>query len=174
MSEEEKAKEKIAYTAAVVTVSDRGAAGERADASGPALVGLLRDHGYEVVRTSIVPDERDLIEAELIACAEKDVALVLTTGGTGFSPRDVTPEATAAVCERMAPGIPEAMRAASMAITPRACLSREAAGIRGRTLIVNLPGSPKACRENIAAVIEPIAHGLRILRGGQADCAAGR
>ncbi len=97
---------------------------------------------------------------------------MLTTGGTGFSPRDVTPEATAAVCERMAPGIPEAMRAASMVITPRACLSREAAGICGRTLIVNLPGSPKAACENIEAVISVIAHGLRILRGGPADCAA--
>ena len=98
---------------------------------------------------------------------------MLTTGGTGFSPRDVTPEATAAVCERMAPGIPEAMRAASMQITDRACLSREVAGICGRTLVVNLPGSPKAALENVSAVIGPIAHGLRILRGGQADCAAG-
>lgn len=98
---------------------------------------------------------------------------MLTTGGTGFSPRDVTPEATAAVCERMAPGIPEAMRAASMQITDRACLSREAAGICGRTLVVNLPGSPKAALENVSAVIGPIAHGLRILRGGQVDCAAG-
>ena len=113
------------------------------------------------------------IERELRSCAEADVALVLTTGGTGFSPRDVTPEATAAVCERMAPGIPEAMRAASMQITDRACLSREAAGICGRTLVVNLPGSPKAALENVSAVIGPIAHGLRILRGGQADCAAG-
>ena len=160
------------YTAAVVTVSDRSSRGEREDGSGPVLVELLRTRGYEVVYTRVVPDERDVIERVLTDVAAADVALVLTTGGTGFSPRDVTPEATAAVCERMAPGIPEAMRAASMAITPRACLSREAAGIRGRTLIVNLPGSPKAARENIEAVIEPIAHGLRILRGGVADCAA--
>lgn len=165
--------QKVAYTAAVITVSDRGAAGEREDASGPALVALLAGRGYDVVRTAIVPDERTDIERELRSCAEADVALVLTTGGTGFSPRDVTPEATAAVCERMAPGIPEAMRAASMQITDRACLSREAAGICGRTLVVNLPGSPKAALENVAAVIGPIAHGLRILRGGQADCAAG-
>ena len=165
--------QKVAYTAAVITVSDRGAAGEREDASGPALVALLAGRGYDVVRTVIVPDERTDIERELRSCAEADVALVLTTGGTGFSPRDVTPEATAAVCERMAPGIPEAMRAASMQITDRACLSREAAGICGRTLVVNLPGSPKAALENVSAVIGPIAHGLRILRGGQADCAAG-
>ncbi len=160
------------YTAEVITVSDRSARGEREDGSGPVLVELLRACGYEVVGTRIVPDERGVIEDALVEAAAADTALVLTTGGTGFSPRDVTPEATAAVCERMAPGIPEAMRAASMAITPRACLSREAAGIRGRTLIVNLPGSPKAARENIEAVIDPIAHGLRILRGGPADCAS--
>ncbi len=161
----------VAYTAAVITVSDRSAAGAREDASGPALVELLNAHGYDVVSTAIVPDEKPQIEAALRAAVAADVALVLTTGGTGFSPRDVTPEATTAVCERMAPGIPEAMRAASMAITPRACLSREAAGICGRTLIVNLPGSPKAAQENIEAVIDPIAHGLRILRGGPVDCA---
>ena len=160
------------YTAAVITVSDRASRGEREDGSGPVLVELLRDRGYEVVDTRVVPDEQGVIERVLTDAAAADVALVLTTGGTGFSPRDVTPEATAAVCERMAPGIPEAMRAASMAITPRACLSREVAGIRGRTLIVNLPGSPRAARENIEAVIEPIAHGLRILRGGVADCSA--
>ncbi len=164
--------EKTVFTAAVVTVSDRSFAGEREDASGPALREFLAEKGYEVVSYNVVPDEAEAIAAELKCQVAAGVALVLTTGGTGFSPRDVTPEATAAVCERMAPGIPEAMRAASMAITPRACLSREAAGIRGRTLIVNLPGSPKAARENIEAVIDPIAHGLRILRGGPADCAS--
>ena len=122
--------QKVAYTAAVITVSDRGAAGEREDASGPALVALLAGRGYDVVRTAVVPDERTDIERELRSCAEADVALVLTTGGTGFSPRDVTPEATAAVCERMAPGIPEAMRAASMQITDRACLSRGGGHLR--------------------------------------------
>lgn len=160
------------YTAAVITVSDRGARGEREDASGPALAELLRARGYEVVATAIVPDEREQIEAALREQAAADVALVLTTGGTGFSPRDVTPEATAAVCERMAPGIPEAMRAASMGITPRACLSREVAGIVGRTLVVNLPGSPKAATENVEVVIGSLDHGLRMLRGGQANCAA--
>ncbi len=164
--------DKETYTAAVVTVSDRASRGEREDGSGPVLADLLRKNGYDVVGCSIVPDEQGVIEGELRRLVAADVALVLTTGGTGFSPRDVTPEATAVVCERMAPGIPEAMRAASMAITPRACLSREAAGICGRTLIVNLPGSPKAARENIEAVIGAVAHGLRILRGGPADCAA--
>ena len=164
--------EKTRYTAAVITVSDRGAAGEREDASGPALVALLKEHGYDVVRRAIVPDERTEIERELRSCVAADVALVLTTGGTGFSPRDVTPEATLAVCERLAPGIPEAMRAESMRITPHGCLSREAAGICAGTLIVNLPGSPKAAVENVSAVIRPIAHGLKMLRGGQADCAA--
>ncbi|MDY5270637.1 MogA/MoaB family molybdenum cofactor biosynthesis protein [Tractidigestivibacter sp.] len=161
-----------AYAASVITVSDRCSRGEREDASGPALVGLLVKRGYRVVSMSVVPDERPQIEAAIKEAAAGDVALVLTTGGTGFSSRDVTPEATCAVCERMAPGIPEAMRAASMAITPHACLSRETAGILGRTLVVNLPGSPKAACENISAVIGPIAHGLRILRSGPADCAA--
>ena len=162
----------VKYTAAVITVSDRSARGERADASGPALAGLLRERGYEVVHMGIVPDEQRDIERALREQAAADVALVLTTGGTGFSPRDVTPEATTAVCDRMAPGIPEAMRAASMAITPRGCLSRAAAGIVDRTLIVNLPGSPKAARENIEAVIDALEHGLLMLRGGPADCAA--
>lgn len=163
--------ETMQFTAAVVTVSDRCARGEREDASGPALKELLSKQGYSIVDARVVPDEQPVIEAALRELAGRDVALVVTTGGTGFSPRDVTPEATTAVCERMAPGVPEAMRAASMKITPRGCLSREVAGIAGGTLIVNLPGSPKAACENLSAVIDPIAHGLRILRGGPADCA---
>ena len=162
------------FEAAVVTVSDRCSRGEREDASGPALVELLKGSGYDVVAREVVPDEQARIERVLRALVARDVALVVTTGGTGFSPRDVTPEATAAVCERMVPGIPEAMRAASMAITPHGCLSREACGICGGSLVVNLPGSPKAACENLSAVIGPIAHGLRMLRGGQADCAAGK
>ena len=162
------------YTAKVITVSDRSYRGEREDAGGPAVRALLRQAGYEVGAAEIVPDERERIEAALKkASDEEKIALIVTTGGTGFAPRDVTPEATMAVCEKLAPGIPEAMRTASMQITDRACLSREAAGICGRTLVVNLPGSPKAALENVSAVIGPIAHGLRILRGGQADCAAG-
>ena len=164
----------MSYTAAILTISDKGARGEREDKSGPVLCELAAEHGYQVVYTALIPDEKDQIQAELIKCSDElHVNLVLTTGGTGFSPRDVTPEATLAVAERETRGIPEAMRAASMQITDRACLSREAAGICGRTLVVNLPGSPKAALENISAVIGPIAHGLRILRGGQADCAAG-
>ncbi|MBR3866902.1 MAG: MogA/MoaB family molybdenum cofactor biosynthesis protein [Butyricicoccus sp.] len=163
----------MSYTAAVITVSDKGARGERTDASGPALCALLAEKGFTVTHTALVPDEMEAITAELTACADRGITLVLTTGGTGFSPRDITPEATLAVVERLTPGIPEAMRAASMQITPRGCLSRSAAGIRGRTLIINLPGSPKAARENILAVIDPVQHGLEMLCGaGSADCAA--
>ena len=163
-----------AYTAAVITVSDKGFRGEREDTSGPALCAMLREAGWQVEYTAMVPDEKDMIRRELIACAdEKKLALVLTTGGTGFSPRDVTPEATLAVAERVCPGIPEAMRAESMKITPHGCLSRETAVIRGSTLIVNLPGSKKASTENLAAVIKPIRHGAEMLRSsGSADCAA--
>ena len=119
----------------------------------------------------IVPDEKADIRAALVRLAdERDIALIVTSGGTGFSPRDVTPEATQAVCERMAPGIPEAMRAASLAVTPRGMLSRGTAGIRGGTLIVNLPGSPKAARENLEAVLPALEHGLKMLLGGPADC----
>ena len=160
------------YTAAVITVSDRGSAGEREDLAGPLVRQMLVEEGYEVAYTSIVPDEHDLIARELVKCADElDVALAVTTGGTGFSPRDVTPEATIAVCERMTPGIPEAMRAESLKITNRAVLTRQQAGIRGRTLIVNLPGSPKAARENLAAVLPALGHGLEMLRGEGADCA---
>ncbi len=159
-------------TAAVVTVSDRSAQGLRPDGSGPVVGELLRAAGYEVMEYLVVPDEVEEIQDALRTLADEgDVALVVTTGGTGFAPRDVTPEATAAVCGRMAPGIPEAMRAASMAVTPRAMLSRGVAGLRGRTLIVNLPGSPKAARENLEAVLPALAHGLEMLRGGEADCA---
>ena len=160
------------FTAAVVTVSDRSFRGERPDGSGPVVRELLEKAGYRVVRLALVPDERREIEEVLTALADReDVALVVTTGGTGFAPRDVTPEATAAVCQRLTPGIPEAMRQASLTITARAMLSRAAAGIRGRTLIVNLPGSPKAARENLEAVLPALGHGLEMLRGGPADCA---
>ena len=145
------------YTAAVITVSDKGAKGEREDTSGPALVALLTENGYAVEYTALVPDEIADIQRELLLCAdEKRLHLVLTTGGTGFSPRDITPEATEGVIERRCPGIPEAMRAESMRITPMGCLSRETAGIRGKTLIINLPGSKKASTENFSAVIAPV------------------
>ena len=161
------------YTAAVITVSDKGSRGERVDTSGPNLVGILKEKGFAVTYTQIIPDDREMIKAELIKCAdEMNIALVLTTGGTGFSPRDITPEATMEVIERPTPGIPEAMRAESMKITPKGCLSRSSAGIRGRSLIINLPGSKKASQENILAVIDPVSHGLDMLYSeGSADCA---
>ena len=161
------------YTAAVITVSDKGFRGERKDTSGPALCAIAEEYGLKVAYQAMVPDESADIQRELIQCADElGISLVLTTGGTGFSPRDVTPEATKAVIERETPGIPEAMRAESMRITPRGCLSRSVAGIRGRTLIVNLPGSEKAARENILAVMEALLHGLDMLRSeGSADCA---
>ena len=162
------------YTAAVITVSDRCARNERADTSGPAVIAMLEEAGYLVTHISVIPDDMDVILSELLFCTgELDAALVITTGGTGFSPRDITPEATEAVIERAVPGIPEAMRFESMKHTNRACLSRAVAGIRNRTLIVNLPGSERAARENLAAVLEPIAHGLDTLRAtGPVDCAA--
>ena len=161
------------FTARVITVSDRSFRGERPDGGGPLVRRVLIDAGYDVDRIVIVPDEQEEIMAALIAAADADVALIVTTGGTGFSPRDVTPEATVAVCQRLAPGIPEAMRAASMAITPRAMLSRAAAGIRDRSLIINLPGSPKGTKENLEAVLPTLEHGLEMLRGKPGDCARG-
>ena len=160
------------YTAAVITVSDKGSRGERVDTSGPMLEKLVSEHGYQVIHTAIIPDDLEKIKSELIVCCdEQQAALVLTTGGTGFSPRDVTPEATKAVIVRETPGIPELMRAESMKITPRGCLSRSAAGIRGRSLIINLPGSEKAARENLLAVLDSLEHGLQMLYSeGSADC----
>ena len=161
------------FSAAVVTVSDRSFRGERPDQAGPLVAQLLRGAGYLVRETALVPDEQDQIEAVLRRLADGGgVQLVVTTGGTGFAPRDVTPEATLAVCDRLAPGIPEAMRYASMQLTDRAMLSRAQAGIRRGTLIVNLPGSPKAARENLEAVLPALAHGLEMLSGRPSDCAA--
>ncbi len=163
----------MSYKAAVITVSDKGYRGERIDTSGPAICAMLEAEGIEVCYTALVPDEAEMIQAELIKCADElKLPLVLTTGGTGFSPRDIPPEATLAVVERPTPGIPEAMRAESLKITPRGCLSRSAAGIRGRTLIINLPGSEKAAKENLNAVLSAVAHGLDMLASsGSADCA---
>ena len=162
----------MGWTAAVLTISDKGARGEREDTSGPALKEMLRRAGYEVVGGAVLPDERERIAGALREYARKGTALVLTTGGTGFSPRDITPEATLDVIEREAPGLAEAMRAESMRITPRGCLSRGVAGIAGRTLIVNLPGSERAAKENLAAILPALVHGLEMLMsGGSADCA---
>ena len=163
----------MSYTAAVITVSDKGYIGQREDTSGPNLCRILKENGYELVHTSIVPDDNEMIQKELIKCCDElRINLILTTGGTGFSPRDITPEATMAVVERPTPGIPEAMRAESMRITPKGCLSRSAAGIRKQSLIINLPGSKKASEENILAVIGAVDHGLEMLLSeGSADCA---
>ena len=157
---------------AVITISDKGYKGEREDTSGPALKEMLIENGFEVVYMSIIPDDCEKIKNELIKCSDElKIPLVLTTGGTGFSPKDITPEATLEIIERRTPGIPEAMRAYSMKITPRACLSREEAGIRKKTLIINLPGSKKASTENFSAVIEAVKHGIEmLLSSGSADC----
>ena len=158
--------------AVVVTVSDKGYAGLREDSSGPALRDLLRDLGAEVEEPRVVPDEQPLIEELLRGLADDGgVDLVLTTGGTGLAPRDRTPEATLAVIDRAAPGFPEAMRAASLAITPRAMLSRAAAGVRGSTLIINMPGSPKACREHFEVIADSLPHAIETLKGSAHDCA---
>ena len=133
---------------------------------------MLKNAGYEVTMTAIVPDEQVQIEEKLRQIADSgEVQLLVTTGGTGFAPRDVTPEATLAVCDRLTPGIPEAMRYASMQVTSRAMLSRAQAGIRKGTLIINLPGPPKAAKENLEAVLPAIGHGLEMLSGRPADCA---
>ena len=165
--------ENMKYKAAVITISDKGSRGERVDTSGPAICKMTEEEEFEVVYTNIVPDEMELIKSELIKCADElKVNLVLTTGGTGFSPRDITPEATLAVVERETRGIPEAMRSASLKITSRGCLSRSVAGIRKGTLIINLPGSEKAAKENLEAVLSSVKHGLEMLASkGSADCA---
>ncbi|MCB6500156.1 MogA/MoaB family molybdenum cofactor biosynthesis protein [Colidextribacter sp. 210702-DFI.3.9] len=157
---------------AVITLSDSGYAGKRADLSGPAIQEMVEERGWTVVQTTLLPDRREMLERELRRLCDGGLAdLILTTGGTGFSPNDVTPEATMAVVERPTPGIPEAMRYYSLQITPRAMLSRAAAGIRGRTLIVNLPGSPKAVRECLQAILPALDHGLEILKGTGGNCA---
>jgi molybdenum cofactor synthesis domain-containing protein len=151
----------------ILTISDRSAAGERSDLSGPALAQAVTDGlpGAEVVIAEIVPDERSAIVAWLVRAADElRLDLVLTTGGTGFAPRDITPEATRAVIERETPGLAEAMRAASLRVTSHAMLSRAVAGIRGRTLIVNLPGSPKGAVENLATILPVLPHAIELLR----------
>ncbi len=159
------------FTVAVITLSDKGAAGEREDKSGPKIVEMVTEAGYKVKETLLLPDNRSLLEKELIRLADqRQVNVIFTTGGTGFSERDLTPEATVAVCDRMANGIANAILYYSLAITPRAMLSRAVSGIRGKTLIVNLPGSPKAVREALEAVLPSLGHGLGILRGTEGEC----
>lgn len=159
------------FTAAVITVSDRAADGEREDASGDALARLLAGMGAVSIDRTVVPDERERIAAALIEYSNAGVDLILTTGGTGLAPRDVTPEATLEVLDRNAPGFAEAIRAGSLKITPRAMLSRAVSGIRGRTLIINLPGSPKAAAESFALISPELGHALEVLSGEAGDCA---
>lgn len=160
------------WKAAVITLSDKGYAGEREDKSGPLLCEMITEAGYEVKETILLPDEQKEIEKCLCKLCDTDkVDVIFTTGGTGFSPRDCTPEATMAVAERNVPGIAEAMRMASLQVTPRAMLSRGVSVIRGKTLIVNLPGSPKAVRENLEVILPALDHGLAILSGRDGECA---
>lgn len=156
----------MGYSAAVITVSDLGSRGQRVDTSGPAVRSMLEQAGYTVVRTAIVPDEQNEISDILRACADETHAdLIVTTGGTGLSPRDVTPEATLAVIEREIRAIPVAMWVESLKVTPRAMLSRAVAGTRGSSLILNLPGSEKAARENLGAALPALEHALHMIAG---------
>jgi molybdenum cofactor synthesis domain-containing protein len=155
--------------ACVLTLSDRGARGERADESGPAVREMLESAGARVEHADVLPDDRAMIEEWLVRHAGT-VDLILTTGGTGLAPRDVTPEATRAVLDYEVPGLAEAMRGAGLRNTPRAMLSRAVAGVRGGTLIVNLPGSVKAVQEGLGAIIAVLPHAVEKLRGGSGDC----
>lgn len=157
---------------AIITSSDSGYRGEREDLSGSVIEEMVTEQGYEVAGRLLLPDDKKMLSEAMAQIADEGSAcLILTTGGTGFSVRDCMPEATKAVIEREVPGIPEAMRAYSMQFTPRAMLSRSAAGIRKQTLIVNLPGSPKAVRECLEFILPQLKHGLEILLGETGDCA---
>ena len=159
------------YTCGVLTLSDKGSRGEREDTSGPLLQQLLTEQGFKVTAYQIIPDQQDLIETTLIKWVdEKRIDLIVTTGGTGVSPSDRTPEATRRVIDLEIPGIGEAMRQASLAKTKQAIWSRGIAGIRGESLIINLPGSEKGAKENIEVILPALAHGLYKLKGGTADC----
>lgn len=159
------------WKTAIVVLSDKGYAGEREDKSGPLIKSMIETEGYVTVCMEILPDEQELLEEKLITlCDKEQMDLILTTGGTGFSPRDCTPEATLAVATKNAPGIAESMRYASLAITPRAMLSRGASVIRGNTLIINLPGSPKAVKENLEYILPSLPHGLEIMKGLTGEC----
>jgi molybdenum cofactor synthesis domain-containing protein len=157
--------------AAILTISDKGSRGERVDESGQVIKAMIAGPDTEVVSYDIVPDEKDVIKDRLVELADTlRATLIVTTGGTGVSPRDVTPEATREVIDRELPGMAEAMRAESMKKTPNAMLSRAVCGIRGETLIINLPGSPRAVRENLAVVLPAIRHAVEKICGGAADC----
>ena len=156
----------------ILTVSDKGSSGERTDESGRIIETFASKINAKVVEYKLVPDERSIISSHLIAMADQSgVDLILTTGGTGFSPRDITPEATLDVIDRQVPGIPEAMRQKSLEITPMSMLSRAVAGIRNKTLIINLPGSPKAVRECLEIILPVLPHAIQILKGQTGECA---
>ncbi len=158
------------FSIGIITASDKGSRGEREDVSGRTIATMLAGIG-EVKHYVVVPDEREALSREIVHMADAlSVDLVLTTGGTGLSPRDVTPEATLAVIDRQVPGIPEAMRARSLEVTSRAMLSRAVAGIRGRTLVINLPGSPKGVKECLEVVLPALEHGLAIMKGEAGEC----
>lgn len=168
----EERKQPRPWQAGVITLSDKGARGEREDKSGPAIAQRLRENGYEVVEQILIADEPGELKRQLCRLADqRQLDLILTTGGTGFSPRDTTPEATLAVADRLVPGIAEAIRAESLKITKHAMLSRAVSVIRGKTLIVNLPGSQKACMESMDVFLDAIPHGLGLLRSEVQDCA---
>ncbi len=160
------------FTVGIITSSDKGYQGEREDKSGQVVEEIVSKNGFKVVKKVILPDEKDLLEKEMInMCDNLEVNLLLTTGGTGFSKRDITPEATKSVIEREALGIVEAIRFYSLQITKRAMLSRATSGIRKNTLIINLPGSPKACKEALDFVLDDVKHGIEILLGEAKECA---
>lgn len=159
------------FKVGIITASDKGSKGERVDKSGELIAEIVEAKGYRVERKTIIPDEENLILEELISMSDDlKVDLILTTGGTGFSLRDVTPEATIKACDRMANGIAEAIRYNSLQITPRGMLSRGVAGIRNKTLIINLPGSPKAVKESLEYILDSIHHGLEVLKGETSEC----
>lgn len=160
------------FKVGIITASDKGFSGEREDLSGKAIEEIVKSKGYKVEKSIILPDDEELLLKEMIYMADElNVDLILTTGGTGFSKRDITPEATIKACHRMANGIAEAIRYYSLTITPRAMLSRGVSGIRGETLIVNLPGSPKAVKESLEYIMDSLHHGLEILTGETGECA---
>jgi molybdenum cofactor synthesis domain-containing protein len=159
------------FSIGIITASDKGSRGEREDASGRLIASMLQEFG-EIVSYQVLPDDVEQISREMVVMADQlGVDLILTTGGTGLGPRDVTPEATLAVVDRQAPGIAEAMRAKSMQITPRAMLSRAVAGMRNKTLIINLPGSPKGVQECLEVILPALEHGLAIMKGEASECA---
>ena len=160
------------FTVGIITSSDKGYRGEREDKSGQVIEEIVSQNGFKVIKKVVLPDEKDLLEKEMInMCDNLNVNLLLTTGGTGFSKRDITPEATKSVIEREALGIVEAIRFYSLQITKRAMLSRATSGIRQNTLIINLPGSPKACKEELDFVLDDVKHGIEILLGEAKECA---